>query len=47
MPSDEQMRDKVRKAYPGKHWREKVDAMSDEQVAAVYLRLLNSTNLKR
>lgn len=34
-----QKRDALRKAYAGEKWKKKVDAMSDDQVAAVYLRL--------
>lgn len=41
MPSDEQMRDQVKRAYPGPAWRAKVNRMSKKQVASVYLRLLD------
>lgn len=45
MPSDEQKRHAVRQAYPGKRWQDRVDAMSDKQVAAVYIRLLSNNKL--
>lgn len=32
-------REQLKKAYPNKKWAEKVNKMSDSQVAAVYLRL--------
>lgn len=32
-------RQAVADAYPGPRWAKKVEAMSDEQVVAVYLRL--------
>ena len=32
-------REAVKAAYPSKRWATKVDAMEDDQVAAVYLRL--------
>jgi hypothetical protein len=35
----EQMRIQVRKAYPGKKWRSRVDFMSDAQVIAIWKRL--------
>lgn len=31
-------REAIRQVYPGRKWSNKVDAMSDQQVAAVYLR---------
>jgi len=34
-----QERELLKKAYPSKKWAEKVNKMSDSQVAAVYLRL--------
>lgn len=46
MPSDEQMRHIVKNTYPGPFWAEKVDRMSNHQVAAIYQRLLNSGKLK-
>jgi len=44
--SPEQMRHAIYKAYPGGDWATKVEAMSDKQVASVYLRLLNAKKLK-
>ena len=41
-----QMRDYVSKAYPGVAWKNKVSRMSDNQVLAVYTRLLHSGKLK-
>lgn len=32
-------REAVKGAYKGKQWRDKVDAMPEDQVIAVYLRL--------
>lgn len=32
-------RESVRQAYSGPNWSKKVDVMTDQQVAAVYLRL--------
>lgn len=37
--NDHQMREALKKAYPGKAWIEKVNKMSEPQVAAVYLRM--------
>ena len=36
--SIEQMREEVKKLYPGKAWKDKVDAMSDNQILALYRR---------
>ena len=36
--SIEQMREEVKKLYPGKAWKERVDAMSDNQILALYRR---------
>lgn len=33
-----QMREEVKKLYPGKAWKEKVDSMPDHQVLAIYQR---------
>jgi len=44
--SVEQMRHAIYKAYPGGNWIARVDAMSDKQIAATYLRLLNAKKLK-
>lgn len=43
--SVEQMREALRKSYPGPAWSAKVDKMSDHQVLAVYNRLLNQNKL--
>lgn len=43
--SIEQMRVAVTKAYPGGTWAGKVQKMSDRQVAATYMRLLNAKKL--
>lgn len=32
-------REELKKVYPNKKWAERVDKMSESQVAAVYLRL--------
>lgn len=45
MASDEQMRDQIKRAYPGSTWIARVDKMSKTQVAAVYQRLLNQKKL--
>lgn len=43
--SPEQMRAKLKQSYPGPKWSVKVDKMSDRQVAATYMRLLNAKKL--
>lgn len=40
-----QMRQAIKNAYSGKNWAQKVINMSDEQVIAVYFRLLNDNKL--
>lgn len=45
MPSDDQMREAIKKAYPGPAWTERVDKMPATQVAAVYLRLLDQKKI--
>lgn len=40
-----QMKDALKKSYPGPKWAVKVDAMSDKQVHATYMRLMNSGKL--
>lgn len=45
MPSDQIMRDLVKKAYPTRQWAERVNKMPNHQVAAVYLRLLNQKKI--
>lgn len=41
-----QKREAVRGAYSAKKWEDKVDAMPDEQVVAVYTRLKHQGVLK-
>lgn len=43
--SIEQMRAAISKSYPSAAWRDKVARMSDNQVLAVYTRLLNQKRL--
>lgn len=43
--SIEQMKAALKRCYPGPRWAAKVDLMSDKQVAATYLRLLNAKKL--
>lgn len=38
----DQMRIRIAKAYDGPNWRNKVSAMTDNQVVAVYYRLARS-----
>lgn len=33
-----QMREEVKKLYPGEAWKKKVDAMTDYQILAIYRR---------
>lgn len=40
MVGESQKRDEVRSAYPGKKWKDKVDKMSETQVAAIHFRLV-------
>ena len=42
----DQMREKVKEAYPGKNWKAKVDKMLDEQIIAVYYTLINFGKIK-
>lgn len=44
--SIEQMRSEVSKAYNGKKWTEKVEAMSESQVYAVYHNLVQEGKIK-
>lgn len=41
------MRDHVRNAYSGKSWIDKVNAMDDRQILAVYKRLILCGKIKR
>jgi hypothetical protein len=43
--SSSQQRLELKKLYPGKNWSDRVDAMPDNQVAAVYIRLKNEGKL--
>lgn len=45
MPSDEQMREAIKRAYSHPNWGEKVDDMSAKQVAAIYFRLLDQKKI--
>lgn len=44
--STEQMRAEITKTYQGADWVEKVKKMTDQQVIAVYYRLLDQGRLK-
>lgn len=41
MPSDAQKRKLVKEKYPWPDWERKVDKMSDAQVHAIYIRMIN------
>lgn len=43
--SPEQKREALKRSYPSKTWSDKVDKMSDKQVHATYMRLLNANKL--
>lgn len=43
--SIEQMKAALKKSYPGPKWSVKVDKMSDKQIAATYMRLMNAKKL--
>lgn len=43
--SPAQKREALKKSYPGPKWADKVDKMSDKQVHATYMRLLNNKQL--
>lgn len=38
-------REELKKAYPNKKWKEKVDKMTPEQVTAIYIRLRSQRKL--
>lgn len=40
------MRDWVKSAYPGPNWAKKVDKMTDEQVLAIYMRLVQTGKIR-
>lgn len=44
--STELMREAIKKVYPGEKWKKKVEKMSDNQVIAIYYKMLNSRELK-
>lgn len=46
MPSDKQKREAVKGAYLKPNWHERVDKMSDAQVAAIHQRLLDQKKIK-
>lgn len=46
MPSVEQKREAVKRVYLSPNWNEKIDKMSDHQVAAIYIRLLDQGKIK-
>jgi len=41
------MRSVISQAYPGPGWKKKVAAMSDEQLVAVYYRLVNGKGARK
>lgn len=43
--SPEQKRAAITRVYPGDTWQERVEKMSDSQVSAIYLRLLDKGKL--
>lgn len=45
MASDAYMREKVKSAYRGPKWAERVDKMTNAQVAAIYRRLLDQKKI--
>ena len=40
------LREQLKRAYPSKKWADKVNAMREDQVAAVYIRLKAQNKLK-
>ena len=40
------MREWVKSAYPGTNWAKKVDKMTDEQVLAIYQRLVQTGKIR-
>lgn len=44
--TNDQMRDKVMEAYRGDNWKQKVRRMPDDQIIAIYYRLLKSGRIK-
>ncbi len=45
MVSDQYMREKLKEAYSGKGWAEKVDRMSINQVLAIYRRFVEEKKI--
>lgn len=43
--SPEQKRNAVLRAYPGGHWANKVNRMTDAQIHTIYIRLLDAGKL--
>ena len=43
--SIEQMREALMKSYPSQKWQDKVLKMSDNQIIAIYTRMLNAKTL--
>ena len=46
MPDTQTMRERVSKAYSGEAWKTKVREMPDNQIIAVYYRMLKKGTLK-
>ena len=44
--STDQMRERVAQAYSGENWRKKVYRMSDNQIVAIYYRLLRQGKIQ-
>lgn len=44
--TDDQMRERVATAYSGESWRKKVYRMPQDQVVAIYYKLLKSGRIK-
>jgi hypothetical protein len=45
MAGEAKKRDDLKKVYPGPRWAEKVDRMSDKQVAAIHYRLVQQKKI--
>jgi len=44
--TNDQMREKVSEAYSGDKWKQKVRRMPDDQIIAIYYRLLKSGKIR-
>lgn len=44
--SVDQMRDKVKEAYPGAEWKRKVNNMGENQIIALYYKFRNEGKIK-